>query len=326
MKTISLGTITADKPGRYEGVLPVAQLPDGSPVEIPVIVVRGASDGPVLWMHACVHGNEYCGTFCIHAFLRSLDPAQLKGAVIALPIVNLTAFRAYRRMSPFEGFNNGDLNRCFPGKADGGFTEQTAHAVFSELKRHATHFVDFHTAFTVDTRWALYADLGGEVSAVGRRMAEAFGYAHTLPTPAGTLAGSAMMAAAAEGVPCFLVEAGGMNDAFTRDIVDDVAERLRNLARAIGMLGGKVTDHGPLTTFTNFHWATAPRGGVFKPAVRCGDIIKEGDVIGTYFDLFGQKSGEARAPASGAVLALHPGPVIPQGDVLVHIGLNPKQA
>jgi predicted deacylase len=326
MQIIEVGSARADKPGRFDGVLKVAEHPDGTDVEIPVIIVRGAKDGPVMWMHACVHGDEYCGTFNIHAFLRSLDPAEMTGTVIALPILNITAFRAYHRMSPFEGFNSGDMNRCFPGNPNGGFTEQMAHAVYRELKKYATHLVDFHTAFTIDTRWALYADAGGEVSRVGRLMAEAFGYEHTLPTPIGTLVGSAMMTAAGDGIPAYIAEAGGLGTSFDMDIVKDVAERLRNIARAIGILPGEVTQYGPLTTFSNFHWANAPRGGLFRPKVRTGVQVKQGEVVGTYYNLHGDADGDVTAPASGVVLAYHPGPIIPQGDVLIHIGLNPKTA
>jgi predicted deacylase len=325
MKTITVGTAKADGAGRFRGLLTVGSLPDGAPIELPVIIVRGAKDGPVLWMHGCVHGNEYCGTYSIHEFTRSLDPATLKGAVVALPILNLTGFRSRQRSSPFELFNNTDMNRCFPGSETGGMTEQMAHAVFAELKRNATHFVDFHTAYTADTRWALYADLGSEVSRVGRIMAEAFGYENTLPTPTGTLHNSALMAAGREGIPGFLVEAGGLGPAFTRETVLDVAERLRNIGRAIGLLPGEVTKYPPLTTFSNFYWATAPRGGLFANQVKCGDRIAKGQKIGTYYDVFGNEDGEATAPAAGIVLAINPGPIMPQGDVMIHIGLDPKR-
>jgi predicted deacylase len=60
--------------------------------------------------------------------------------------------------------------------------------------------------------------------------------------------------------------------------------------------------------------------------VKCGDTIAEGDAVGTWYDLFGDERATAKAPASGIVLAIHPGPIIPQGDVLIHIGLNPTQA
>jgi len=324
--TIEIGSVRADKPGRFEGTLPVGALPDGAPVELPVIVLRGPKDGPVLWIHGCVHGNEYCTTFAIHEFLRSVEPSSLQGTVVALPILNLTAFRVHKRMSPFESMNNGDLNRCFPGNEKGGFTERTGHVVYRALRRYATHFVDSHTAYTADTSWALYADAGGEVSRVGRLMAEAFGHEHTLPTPVGTLQGSAMMTAAGDGIPSFLFEAGGIDDSFTPERVKDVAERLRNLSRAIGLLAGEVKSYGKLTTFSNFHWATSPHGGIFRPTVKCGNTVAEGEPIGSYYDLFGDERVVARAPASGIVLAIHPGPIIPQGDVLIHIGLNPTQA
>jgi uncharacterized protein len=325
MKTITVGSAKADGPGRFQGMLKVGALPDGAPIEIPVIVVRGAKDGPVMWMHGCVHGNEYCGTYSIHEFTRSLDPATVTGAVVALPILNITGFRSRQRSSPFELFNNTDMNRCFPGSPNAGMTEQMAHVVFTELKRYASHFIDFHTAYTSDTRWALYAHLGGEVSSVGRRMAEAFGYENTLPTPEGTLYNSALMAAGREGIPGFLVEAGGLGPAFTRETVLDVAERLRNIGRAIGLLPGAVTAYPPLTTFSNFHWATAPRGGLFVSSVKCGDTVSEGQTVGTYYDVFGDEDGTAKAPASGIVLAINPGPIIPQGDVLIHIGLDPSR-
>ena len=119
MDTIEVGTAVATAPGRFDGMLKVAELPDGQTVEIPATIVRGAKDGPVLWMHGCVHGNEYCGAYIIQTFLRALEPAQLRGSVVALPFLNLTASQRNQRMSPFEGYNVGDLNRCFRPPWDG---------------------------------------------------------------------------------------------------------------------------------------------------------------------------------------------------------------
>ena len=111
MNPIEIGTAKSEHSGRVDGMLQVGWLPDGYPMETPVTIVRGRDDGPVVWIHGCVHGNEYCGTFTIHKFLRELDPAGLKGCVVALPALNITAFQKNQRMSPFEGYNGGDLNR-----------------------------------------------------------------------------------------------------------------------------------------------------------------------------------------------------------------------
>ncbi len=325
MKTIEIGGAVSRGPGVAKGFLDVADLPDGTPIRVPVVIVRGAKDGPTLWLHGCVHGNEYCGTFIIHETLRSLTPETLSGTVVALPVLNVTAFEKNQRMSPFELYGGGDLNRCFPGNPDGALTQQMAHAIYGHLKQHADALVDFHTAMTVDVSWALFANVPGEVGRKGEGIARTFGIRSTLPAPPDILAGSAMMTAAKDGIPGFIVEAGGKGPAFTDAIVADGAERLRNVMRHLGMLNGAVTDYGKQWHFSNFAWIHSKRGGLFQRAVKCGERIEEGTVLGHLFDRHGHPKGEARAPRAGIVLAIHPGPVMGTGETLVHIGLDPRE-
>jgi len=305
--------------------LKVGDMPDGRPMQVPMLLGRGAKPGPTLWLHGCVHGNEACGAFVVHQLMRELDTATLAGTVVALPILNITAFRSTIRMSPFEGFAGGDLNRAFPGKADGTLTEQMAHAIYAELKAHATHLVDLHTAMTADVRWALFPAAPGEVGTKSESMARAFGFNSTLPAPMDILGGSAMMVAARDGIPGLIVEAGGKGPAFTAELVSDVVERLRNVMRQLGMLPGSVAPHGPLTYFSNFAWVRATQGGFFQRAVHCGERLKVGTVLGHYYDLWGQPTGEALSPHAGVVLAIHPGPLMASGETLVHIGLDPRE-
>jgi uncharacterized protein len=326
MKEISIGTAVSTGPGIVKGRLKVSDYPDGSATEIPVVIVRGAKPGRTLWLHGCVHGNEYCGTMIIHELLRSLDPQSMTGAVIALPVLNVTAFQRNQRMSPFEGYNGGDLNRNFPGQADGSLTQQIAFQVFNPLKQYADALVDFHTAMTPDVRWALYADFPGEVGAAGEGIARAFGYHSTLAAPPDILGGSAMMTAAKHGIPGFIVEAGGKGPAFERETVLDAAERLRNILRHLGILPGEVRQYGKIARFSNFAWVTATRGGLFQPTVKCGDLLDEGTVLGHYFDAWGNPTGDARSPHRGTVLAIHPGPLMGNGETLVHIGVGARES
>lgn len=325
MEEIEIGSAATSGPGRTTGWLKLADYPDGSPMRSPVVILTGSRPGPTVWMHGCVHGNEYCGTKIIHACLRSLAAGDIAGRIVALPALNISAFNKGQRMSPFEGYNGGDMNRCFPGVEFGSLTQQMAYRVFRELKKHASVLIDFHTAHTPDVAWALYASAPAGVSATGETMARAWGYRDTLAAPSGMLAGSAMMTAAMEGIPAFIVEAGGKGPAFDPAVVDDGAERLRNVLRALGVLEGEVVDHGPIANFDDFAWIHAPRGGLFQPCVRCGETVSEGQAIGTFLDLYGEETGTAQSPKSGTVLAIHPGPVINNGDTLIHIGLNPRE-
>jgi predicted deacylase len=326
METIEVGTASCASSGRVDGMLRIGWLPDGFPMETPVTIVRGLQDGPILWLHGCVHGNEYCGTFTIHKFLRELDPGGLRGSVVALPALNITAFQNNRRMSPFDGFHGGDLNRCFPGKAEGTVTEQMAFHIYGPMRKYATHFVDFHTALTADTRWALFAPPDGEAGMKAEGMARAFGFRHTLPAPLDILAGSAMITAAKNGIPSFIVEAGGIGPAFSPETVADGAERLRNVMRHLGMLAEPATDYGAMTFLSSFAWVNTTQGGLFRAAVKCGQRIGKGDTVGRYYDLHGDLIAERQSPASGIVLAINDSPVMPGGEILIHIGLDPRTA
>jgi predicted deacylase len=325
MEAIEIGTAVSKDEGMSKGFLKVGELPDGQAMRVPVTILRGRQSGPVLWLHGCVHGNEYCGTFVIHELLRSLKPQDVAGTIVALPILNVTAFEKGQRMSPFELYGGGDLNRCFPGSPTGSLTQQIAHAVYVPLREHADYLIDFHTAMTEDVRWALFANLPGEVGRKGEGIARAFGFRSTLPAPPDILAGSAMMTAAKDGIPAFIVEAGGKGPAFSEDLVKEGAERLRNVMRHLGMLSGAVTDYGKQWHFSNFAWVHATQGGLFQRTVHCGERVERGTVIGRYQNLHGLPAGEAHAPEAGIVLAIHPGPVMATGETLVHIGLDPRE-
>ena len=326
MAHISIGSAQLSGPGRVTGKLQTGYSPDGTPIEAPVIIVQGSSDGPVLWLHGCVHGNEYCGTFIIHEFVNGLDPRALKGAVVALPILNVPAFQFNRRTSPLDTFNDVDMNRQFPGNTNGVATQQMASVIYRELKRYANAFVDFHTAMTEDVRWALFPKVAGETGATSEKMARAFGYRDTLPAPDTIFHGSAMMTAAKDGIPGLIVECAGKHRAFTDEAVSDAVARLQNVARALGLLEGKVVAHAPMTFFSNFEWVTAAEGGLFQKEVSCGDTVAAGDVIGRYFDVWGNLKSEAKAPKPGVVLAINNGPLLGPGETLIHIGLDPRPA
>jgi predicted deacylase len=181
-----------------------------------------------------------------------------------------------------------------------------------------------HTALTPDTRWALFAPADGPAGAKAEAMARAFGYANTLPAPLTILPGSSLIEAAKAGIPGLIIEAGGLGPSFSMDTVAEVADRLHNVVRAFGMLQGEVEQHGPMTFFSNFAWVTATRGGIFRRRVKCGDAVERGDVVGHFTDVFGDAKEEAHAPADGIVLATGAGPLMSTGDIIVHIGLNPR--
>ncbi len=325
MADIQVGSAHSPGPGIAKGMLEVGFLPDGLPIEIPVVIVQGHAPGPVVWMHACVHGNEYCGTYCIHSLLRSLSVEALTGTVVALPVLNITGFQRNQRMSPFDGYNGGDLNRFFPGDETGALTGQMARHIWAPLRKYADYHIDMHTALTPDTHWALFSPPDGEAGKKAEGMARAFGYAHTLPSPLSILGGSSLTEAAKAGIPGMIVEAGGVGASFRPETVDDVTGRLRNVLRHLGMLEGAVDQYDGMVFFSNFAWVTARRGGLWRATVTCGDTVSKGQMVGRLTDLFGDVIEEVVSPEDGVVLAVGAGPTMPTGEIIVHIGLNPRR-
>src|SRR5207237_9146177 len=72
----------------------------------------------------------------------TLESKKSAGAVILMPVMNLTAFRT---RTPFVcPIDNVNPNRVFPGDPTGSYSEQMTHALINEFVVHADAYVDLH--------------------------------------------------------------------------------------------------------------------------------------------------------------------------------------
>ncbi len=117
------------------------ELFEGVPVSTPVLVVNGALPGPALCLTAAVHGDELNGIEVVRRVMHDLDPSQLAGSVIGVPIVNVQGFRRGSRYLP----DRRDLNRYFPGNPKGSAAARIAYSFFTNIVAHCDALVDLHT-------------------------------------------------------------------------------------------------------------------------------------------------------------------------------------
>jgi len=148
---------------------------DGSPIEFPVAVMNGQRDGRVLWVLAGIHGDETAGVQAARKLANAVEPKQLAGTLVIMPTVNTTAFNARLRESPIDGK---DLNRIFPGKEDGTFSERLAHLLFQLIKTNARDddcFLDLHGGGRYSTAASLIEmpEIGGKLDDTQMDIAEA---------------------------------------------------------------------------------------------------------------------------------------------------------
>ena len=144
MKVLEIGNVRAEPGSKAFGTIAAGNHPAGGPLEMPLIVVNGSGDGPVLWLNGCIHGDEPQGPLAIMMLVRELDPAKLKGAVVAVPVMNVPAFEASERGNPLDMFSY-DMNRVYPGSANGRFTERLAWAHKEALAAHADMEISIHS-------------------------------------------------------------------------------------------------------------------------------------------------------------------------------------
>jgi predicted deacylase len=299
-----LGPLRASPGQAASGYLEVPALNDAG-TRIPVSLVRGAHEGPVLALIAGTHGYEYPGITALQRLRQSIDPQTLRGTLILVHIANPPSF--YGRTiytSPADGKN---LNRVFPGRPDGTLSERMAQAITTEVIAKADFLVDLHAGDGNEAlRPYVYMPVTGDakLDAAIRGMALAFGLDHividsTRIAPAGATQ-FVDMTALARGVPAITTETGqlGLND--ERSIA--LAEHgIQNLMRHLGMLEGETEPNPGVVWLEDYQVINSPVNGVFRATVRDGYAVAEGGLLGELFDPFGAKVGDVRAPFAGIV-------------------------
>ena len=87
----------------------------------------GSRPGKRLIVTAGVHGCEYIGILALSCLIQELDPRQMKGEAVFLPIANEGGFyKEIKQLVPEDGIN---LNRAFPGTEMGSRSAKIAAAV-----------------------------------------------------------------------------------------------------------------------------------------------------------------------------------------------------
>lgn len=282
-------------------------------VELPCHIVRGAHPGPTLLVTAGVHGAEYASIEAANQ-LGHADPNDLKGTLIVLPIVNPPSFFARSiYVNPIDGKN---LNRMFPGRADGSFTEQLAYWLSESCVKQADAYIDLHGGDLIEALTPFVIYQANDVPA--KELAEVFGLPY-LTT--GQDSGMSIRAGAAHGVPSLLAEAGGQGQ-WPEESVRELTSGVRRVMQHLGMLAGHPELQNP-QSFSSLAWLRAEGSGFWYPQVKAGDTVEPGQDLGRVTDLFGETLQQARSSQNGTVLFLVSSLAINKGDPLVGIGVQP---
>jgi uncharacterized protein len=290
-------------------------------VELPWFDIRGDAGGPALALIAGVHGCEYSSIAAVGEVVRSLEHEELAGRVLAVPVVNLSAFRTRTPfVTPEDGKN---LNRCFPGRAEGTFSDVLAHELSEWLFAEGDYFIDLHGGDLVEALEPFVLFDESPVVDKARAMALAFGLPYAISSPgAERIEGTTVAAAADAGIPALVAEAGG------RGLLEEhatglLAQGTRNVLRSLGILSGDPEPAPRTTIFRRFLWLYSPVEGWWEPAVRVGEEVAAGARLGRVRDLHGRETAEIVARHSGVVLFMTSVPPVQEQGILMGLGVEP---
>jgi len=319
-----VGSLMADPGTSVSGFLTV---PDGvdKGTEIPVTLIHGANDGPVLALIAGTHGYEYAPIIGLQKIRGQIDPKQLAGTVILVHVANMPSFLGRTiYYSPVDGKN---LNRVYPGRRDGTVSERIAWAITTEVIERADYVIDLHCgdgneALRPYTYWMKSGDAA--LDEKSKQMALAFGLDHIVidterpndPQASVYTANTAIT----RGKPGITTETGqlGQTD------MEHVGAAMRGVQSVLGFLGMMETLFDPLPAeqivwLDKYEVLRSPETGVFQALVKPGHTVAQAALLGRLTDFFGNQLAEIRAPFGGVVTYVVATPPVTKGEPLAMV-------
>jgi predicted deacylase len=287
---------------------------------MPVGVVNGHKEGPTLVVTGGLYPTEYCGVESAARLYQLINPDELSGRFITIPVINMNSFQ-FRApmnlrstgMSPIDRLG---INRSFPGDPNGKPTQVLASKVFEILKASNYH-VDFRGGDLPESHLVhtIYLKIGKEIDKTAEEMAKVFGFEYVLPglpeighTSPGTMIYEAMNA----GVSSIISESGlGYREQPLEEFIELHIWGTINLLKHYGMLEGN-PERPKNQRFLDMTWhrVPSPVPGVFQAIADYGDILKKGEVIGLMKDLDGSVIAEVKSPIDGVVHTMYPKRVV----------------
>lgn len=292
--------------------LPVSRRYTHGESALPVHVVNGRQPGPRLFLCAAVHGDEIVGVEVIRRLLRLRLLRRIRGALLAVPVVNIHGFVERSRYLP----DRRDLNRSFPGSPRGSLAARLAHQFMTQVVRNATHGLDLHTgSLHRENLPHIRACLDQPETA---RLARAFGTPVVLN--ADLRDGSLRQAVRELDLPVLVYE-GGEALRFDELAVRTGVRGVVSVMRALGMLReGRAPrrSYEPVVA-RSATWLRAPEGGILRTRVRLGARVEEGSVLGVVSDPLGEGETPLESPVSGVVIGRLNLPLVNEGDAVFHV-------
>ena len=300
-------------PGEAKTIsLSLARLYDYTELTMPIRVIRGKTNGPTIFVSAAIHGDEIIGSEIVRRLLVDRRLKQMRGTLVAIPIVNVFGYNSRSRYLP----DRRDLNRCFPGSPTGSLTSRIAHIFFESVIKKCDFGIDLHSgAIHRNNLPQIRANLDNPKT---KDLAMAFGAPVVLNSP---LRDGSLREAAEDAGVSVLVFEGGEALRYDERVIRSGLQGVLTVMSHVGMVTGFDSRFSSIASFLakSSYWVRASQSGSLRNWKKLGARVEEGDRLGTISDALGKNKVHVKAPRAGIIIGRSMIPLVNRGDALFHI-------
>ena len=307
---MKVGEISAGPGQRNHGPAMWVELRDGTRVHLPVILLNGQDEGPKVVINCATHPTELVGYAALQILTRKIDPAKLKGSIIAFPISNPLGMQWGEYVSPHDYVN---MYVAYPGSKDGSITSRLANFIWENASKSADLVMDVHENVKPCLHFS-YVAYCEDKDVENRALEAAKAFGLTIIRPKGEFALAGMKPADVEyvdallanGVPAFTPELEAGTDLTMGEEWPSVRVAVRgmmNVLKQMHMIQGPPEAQTEIKVFPgNFEFygmSVANRGGIVNRLVDVGIKLKKDTPIATVLNPYGEVIETLKIPVNG---------------------------
>lgn len=304
-KKLSICNINVN-PGEIANLaLPLPEQYSCSPMYMPIKVIHGKKQGPCLVIFSVLKGTELNGLEIANQIIRSANPADIAGTIIAIPVMNTYGLTHYPATLP----NGDDLEQCFPGNEQGSYGERMAHLITEEILKKADYCIELQTGgLNHNILPQVYCNFDNKKA---KELAKIF----RSPVVTNVSIENNKLRQTTEElqVPLLVYQAGEALR-FDENAIELGVNGIKNVMRAIDMLSKQPIEEVSPMFSREEDWITAHKGGILHSNVNLGQIIDKKDNIGTISDPFGDDIVDfVKSPQKGIIVGVNTSPFVHEG-------------
>jgi N-alpha-acetyl-L-2,4-diaminobutyrate deacetylase len=290
---------------------------------VPIATIANG-DGPTIVVSGGNHGDEYEGQIACLRLIQEIDPSQVNGRIVVVPVISKEASRQNTRLWPSEA----NFNRSFPGRPDGPPNEQLADYFTRVLFPMSDVVIDIHsggrTAWFVPCSHMHVVDDSAQRKAMLEGMQAWNSDLHFLYVDVnGT--GLLPVEAETQGKVVITTELGG-GGRVPAPVHELAWSGLTNVLRHVGVLEGEVVQRDEPALILDGrdarNYVICEESGLFEGLLEPGAWVGAGDLVARLWfpDELDRPPTALRAPLDGMLACIRALPVTEAGDAAFTTG------